>query len=712
MRRCLWLILVLLVSCADDRVVAVAPSLVLDGRELVLPDAWVGFDSENSLTIRNDGRASGHAELIVTAPFSIDRRVLDVDPGSSVRVAVKFAPTQMGPAAGMLRIRGDGLDADVSLSGVGREPPTCEADSICSRGQFDGSGCTFEPANEGMPCEGGACLEEAACLNGLCVGTAVQCADDGNPCTRDLCDREQGCVHVASSDTCPAPGDPCKAAVCDPSGGCGEETVADGTPCGPGSCAFQWVCLQGSCSTMPTPDGTPCSPICGEDANCHGGSCVGANGGSCGEPVWIYEPPPDRRLHFPGLADTAGNLYWFECNDCICDETAPYCNTAALHELPIDAEYAPPHGSTGVNCELVSATRDGILRYRAPIDVIEITGTLIAGNRLVVGGWLSVAAYRLSDGEKLWQERFGGGSYFRVAGLVGVQPGTVIYRGTGSIPRAWMAGIAPGDGSKLWSADADDTIGGGAIDQDGVVYVRQDIELVALDPAGDRRWARQNWDGHRQYGAPSATAFGRVATGGLAVLDADTGAVLAPRPRDLPGALPLLGESLSVGITGYTPLDRHPSSSDGAPWQIDAVPFDIGFGVPFGRTTIFSARSGYPSLTSPFLLEGGGVLTAIGRSHGIAKGQPNQRDEWESWLVVVDRNGKVTQLPLPGPDMYEANAVLDRGRWIAATSGYGSLRYACPDRFRILAFDVGSAEPAARGWVTWGGNPQRSGVER
>jgi hypothetical protein len=71
----------------------------------------------------------------------------------------------------------------------------CDDGSSCTEDACDPAvGCTHEPL--AGPCsDGNVCTSGDACLDGECVaGAPLACADD-NPCTKDACDPEVGCVH-------------------------------------------------------------------------------------------------------------------------------------------------------------------------------------------------------------------------------------------------------------------------------------------------------------------------------------------------------------------------------------------------------------------------------------------------------------------------------------------------------------------------------------
>lgn len=130
-------------------------------------------------------------------------------------------------------------------------------------------GCSYEtaPGCDKKCAKNSDCLDASQCTTdecnlpeGLCAHTAIPC-EDGDWCTQDFCDPEQGCLHVRSkgcdgckSDSdCPPPaGNLCVNAVCDPAEGkCSyaQKSCDDGDDCTEdycvpesGKCATSHVC--------------------------------------------------------------------------------------------------------------------------------------------------------------------------------------------------------------------------------------------------------------------------------------------------------------------------------------------------------------------------------------------------------------------------------------------------------------------------------------
>ncbi|GMV42611.1 MAG: hypothetical protein AMXMBFR64_43270 [Myxococcales bacterium] len=163
---------------------------------------------------------------------------------------------------------------------VGSVPPNCDDGNACTNDSCDGgAGCVH--VNNASACEDGSlCTTGDFCLDGICKsGSVVQCADDGNACTAELCKPEAGCGYVpltgnpcndgnpctqgescsngvcggGSATTCPSDGNPCTIESCDPVTGCKSTNATNGTPCADSNlCTLNDSCQNGVCISGPT----------------------------------------------------------------------------------------------------------------------------------------------------------------------------------------------------------------------------------------------------------------------------------------------------------------------------------------------------------------------------------------------------------------------------------------------------------------------------
>lgn len=171
----------------------------------------------------------------------------------------------------------DGSDTAVDSGQADGDADTsshlCEADEECTdlpgKACFEAvcldGACDFAPAQAGADCAGwDLCTENTACDGlGACVGTPIDC-DDGNPCTLDTCDDDEGCFHVSTPKEACDDGDTCtQTDTCDDAGACVGTPVAcdDGDPCTVDSC------VQGGCEAEANP---ACAPLIEEGFACEG----------------------------------------------------------------------------------------------------------------------------------------------------------------------------------------------------------------------------------------------------------------------------------------------------------------------------------------------------------------------------------------------------------------------------------------------------------
>ncbi len=163
-------------------------------------------------------------------------------------------------------------------------PPQCEQ-YVCTGGQ-----CELEPGTDGVACDdANACTTGETCTSGACDGgTAVDCPDDGDPCTFEECDEKNGCgfTIVDDSQTTCDDGNTCTSGdVCtgkqDAKNGCAGEwdygiceckTVSDCTD-NIAQCK-QWGCVAGQCVAQDAAGACDDGNACTLNDQCAGGECV------------------------------------------------------------------------------------------------------------------------------------------------------------------------------------------------------------------------------------------------------------------------------------------------------------------------------------------------------------------------------------------------------------------------------------------------------
>lgn len=183
----------------------------------------------------------------------------------------------------------------------------CDDDNVCT---IDGqvtctsTECVHTPAPSSVSCLADKCHEAGHCsgTDGTCVpGPEINC-DDQNPCTKDSCEPDVGCVYTNDASADCSDGDPCtendvcvkgtcggKPKKCEPldacheagscdqnTGTCNDPRAADGKEC-PGG-----TCMNGSCILDPN-----ANPGAGGEAAGGGGPGAGgetASGGAGATP--------------------------------------------------------------------------------------------------------------------------------------------------------------------------------------------------------------------------------------------------------------------------------------------------------------------------------------------------------------------------------------------------------------------------------------------
>ena len=146
--------------------------------------------------------------------------------------------------------------------------------------------CEPEASEDSVPCDdGNICTSSDACAQGVCVGEAVPCLQDTDPCTVAQCDPGLGaCVLGPSSAGTPCDdGSICTSSdVCNGQGQCGgaeKECPPAELLCHVSKCAES----TGACEVTEAPDGIDCqdSDLCSVGDFCVQGACIPGNTPAC-----------------------------------------------------------------------------------------------------------------------------------------------------------------------------------------------------------------------------------------------------------------------------------------------------------------------------------------------------------------------------------------------------------------------------------------------
>ncbi|WNG40237.1 hypothetical protein F0U61_46055 [Archangium violaceum] len=341
-----------------------------------------GDTARRSVTVSGTGRASVTVSTSVRGgPFSLATTEVSVPGAGSASLEVLFS-AENGSAEGTLVLSSGGRTQEVALSGEGVRPLACRPSVPCRQSHFElePGVCVESVAPDGTACiPESRCQENGRCESGACVGSPRSC-DDGNPCTRDACSPDQGCVTAPVA--CPAPTNPCRAGVCDRERGCTEVDVRDSTVCGKVDCVTARLCFSGTCQDVPTPEGSLCAPAtpCQGSGHCRGGTCV--------------RPEPEELV--PVFSQELGGQ----------PSSEPGGPVLLSHGEALFASVCG--GDAG--CRLVSYTSNGFLRFETPYPDGEARALLAVSDAGVVlhepGGLASHAL--TGTGATLWRVPLGG----------------------------------------------------------------------------------------------------------------------------------------------------------------------------------------------------------------------------------------------------------------------------------------------------------------
>lgn len=676
MRRiALLLVAWVLAACGDGSVVRADGELRVEGEALHFPRTFVGERSEAHVKVLYTGRSSVHVTLETEPPFSVPESQ-ELPGAVATEIGVTFEPMEPGVLEGLLRLRAGEQVIELPLVGEGVDTKVCEPSNDCRRVVLDPTmGCVEERLPDGTPC-GGACLDRGVCQEGVCVGEPLDC-DDGNACTADLCDPDLGCIHDDASHACEAGDDPCAAPSCDPVEGCVLVPVPDGVACGPADCETSRICLAGACQVVRTPDGGACGETspCQEAGVCQDGTCVQPPKRTL-LPRWTRAPAPGRSLHFDGVGDPLGHLYWAECGD---------------------------------GCALVKADLDGRIVYRAQMfdGAVEGRGRLMLVDDAIVSSFRpgALEAFDAESGLKRHYSPL-------VSELPGVTPSARIsiseLAGSGATVVAlveahegeeriggWVVSYSLTTGKLRWSLSTVGFLDGLVLGEGGRIFVTvRDAKgegsghLLALASDGVELWRKE------------AEPRPLLATSGSWLLGA-TGQVLGVTDgKDgyrLPATAPLFSRSaLLTPSRGF--LFGYPvrSCGDGVTcpsWEAQLLAFD-----PLGSllwTSPVSSAEGWER-SEALLTDKERVLFAEGGDTSRSCGGSMTLRELESGGV------EVMACELPAGGKYIGPTALHAGVWVAFDVCSGSLQ----------AFSLPDRELAGRGWVTAHGGPARQGRPR
>jgi hypothetical protein len=266
-----------LTACRDPRLLGTQSDIRFVPASLELPSVFPGRVSQGQARLQNAGRQTPRLEFLpLPLPFKASALPERAQPGDQT-FTVEFTATEPGRFTQTLNAISDSGEVySLPLGITVKAIPACPKPIACHSVRFDveQERCIEEPLSDGTSCEEqNACLLEATCQQGQCLGKARAC-DDENKCTVDVCNARTGCEFLPAP---PCPGDgKCQVGTCDPKVGCGTAAAGDGTLCGPSfDCDLADVCISGNCVQRDPPDKFVCAPAspCQGEGRCSGSVC-------------------------------------------------------------------------------------------------------------------------------------------------------------------------------------------------------------------------------------------------------------------------------------------------------------------------------------------------------------------------------------------------------------------------------------------------------
>ncbi len=283
-----------LAGCRNDVLQPTENRLRLEPTQMDFGTVYAdGRTRRQQLTVHNDGVARlGVSWRLPEPPFVLVDPPGELQSGAT-ELTLEFAPLVPGRYSASLDVSAEKAGkATLAIDAAAQPIPVCEPSSPCVEAHFDvdDGACVETTKPDGTGCDSGsACVVEATCQAGRCIGREKRC-DDLNACTIDVCNAETGCEFLPRP---PCPGDGrCQLGVCDPVKGCGLEAAPDGTTCGTlQTCRAAEVCISGECIVRDPPDGYLCaerSPCQGE-GRCVANQCLRADAARPLAPSWTFD---------------------------------------------------------------------------------------------------------------------------------------------------------------------------------------------------------------------------------------------------------------------------------------------------------------------------------------------------------------------------------------------------------------------------------------
>lgn len=192
-------------------------------------------------------RVTNVASGVVTYARTFNHSSMGVNTGSTIVSTQVALPASLPLGAYRLVVVANGIaSASVAL----QIAPACTGSGSCS--------------------DGDACTSGDTCTGGVCLGSAVTCFDDSNPCTTAVCVPATGCGQVNNTATCDdanacTSADHCAGGVCAGTA----KSCDDSNVCTTDSCNPQ----TGACSNAPNTAACSDGDACTTGDVCQAGAC-------------------------------------------------------------------------------------------------------------------------------------------------------------------------------------------------------------------------------------------------------------------------------------------------------------------------------------------------------------------------------------------------------------------------------------------------------
>ncbi|WP_002635479.1 PQQ-binding-like beta-propeller repeat protein [Myxococcus hansupus] len=428
--------------------------------------------------------------------------------------------------------------------------------------------------------------------------------------------------------------------------------------------------------------------------------------------AWSHDAAWNHTVDFRGTMDADGNTYWTEC----------------------ESSYWVDKDPSQLDCQLVSVTRDGAMRYQRalPPPGAWAVHTVDGGQLFVTGRLALLTAMDSATGQVRWSVSLGAVKdtnpeahhALRVESLVRSPPYlvAVVHDTFGDVgAEDLLVAVHADTGAVAWQVRMPPIYAPLVVDTDGNIYagasdvLEQTTELFSFSSDGQLRW-RTHREGVLD---PTAVDDGTLLLGRSELVDAATG---APRATLATASAESFDYSLGRSSSPFgraamqagrmLVLPDLQCTTEGCPTTTHpGDTFLYGLDVESGAVKWHRAVGAWPM--SPLLTQRDSLLLVdrpveaqcgenicTGEDAGIG-----------TFLRELDLDGQeLSACALPGKAPYITPPALHQGRVVLGAWTNWNAENDWTQRMSIRAFDLATpTEPATGGWVSAGGGNTRSG---